>query len=82
MKTNIHSYYIQSLIVSDLCNSYNRRTEESIVPGSMYLETLCVDEDNIPRIYDILTKYTYKIQNIIQNQKINIRSNYNTNNNK
>jgi len=51
----------------DLCNSYNRRTERSIKLGSMYRETLRVNEDDAPRIRGILTNYTYKIQNTIQN---------------
>ena len=51
----------------DLCNFYNRRTEGSIKLGSMYRETLRVNKDDAPNVCGILTNYTYKIQNIIQN---------------
>jgi hypothetical protein len=33
----------------------------------MYRETLRVNEDDAPNVCGILTNYTYKIQNIIQN---------------
>jgi hypothetical protein len=54
-------------MASDICNFCNRRTEGLTGPRSMYWETLRIDEDDTSHICDILTKHTYKIQNIIQN---------------
>jgi len=51
----------------DLCDSCNHRINGSIGLGSMYWGTLREDKDGAPRIWDILTKCTYKIQNLIQN---------------
>jgi hypothetical protein len=51
----------------DLCDSCNYRINGSIGPGSMYWGTLREDEDDAPREQGILTKCTYKLQNIIQN---------------
>jgi hypothetical protein len=79
MKAKIHSHSIWPLIRVTLCN---HRTKGLIGSGSMYWETLRVDEEDARRIYGILTKCTCKIQNIIQNYKIYIKYDYITNNNK
>jgi hypothetical protein len=42
-------------MVSDLCNFHNRIIEGSTRLGSMYWETLRVDEDDAPCVYEILT---------------------------
>jgi hypothetical protein len=54
-------------MVCDLCDSCNNRMDGSTGPGSMYWGTLREDEDDAPREQGILTKCTYKLQNIIQN---------------